>query len=121
MLSLPVGPTLGPATRIERSRAGDLCMADQAEALSTPEGAGPPKAVRLECIGGPINGRRIALWPVETVVPLKGGQYVREHPAGEQDDVLVWKASEHDAEGVDREREIPSAREARPKRKADGR
>ena len=36
-----------------------------------------PRATRLLCLGGPLGGRRLYIWPEEMEVPLRHGVYAR--------------------------------------------
>ena len=47
------------------------------------------RPARLHCVGGPLNGHRLYVWPVEPEVPLRHGRYER-YPI---DDVVVRNAT----------------------------
>ena len=64
-----------------------------------------PRAERLRCVGGPLNGDRLVIWPVESAVRLRSGRYERTPISdsiltnaldlSDDTEVLVW----HDSDG----------------------
>jgi hypothetical protein len=61
-----------------------------------------PRPDNLHCVGGPLNGRRLRVWPVEREVPLRHGRYERYPVADDalrnvldlepnEGEVLVWQ------------------------------
>ena len=61
-----------------------------------------PRPDNLHCVGGPLNGRRLMVWPAEHEVPLRHGHYER-YPVrddtlrsvldlrGAEHEILVWQ------------------------------